>query len=208
MHRAFSVLHLQIFYQWLQLPLERQIAAVDRYLRTGEGTPSAEGLIRRAQFFAPRSAALPERQLFEADLSIVLTLLQVSRKVTEQGERSGLWRLAAAAQVFKTQPNRVKVTLRKLGEHPDVSPNHLGRLFRQRSGISCQRYMLLARMAMAAALMRSTPLTVNQVAQKVGYTDASNFCRDFHKAFGKSPSNYQLQISLDGINSPHGEGNT
>jgi len=208
MHRAFSVLHLQMFYQWLELPLERQIAAVDRYVRTSKGTPSAEGLIRTAQLFAPKLAALPERQLFEADLSIVLTLLQVSRNVTEQGERPGLWRLAAAAQVFKTQPNRVKVTLRKLGEHLDVSPNHLGRPFRQRSGISCQRYMLLARMAMAAALMRSTPLTVNQVAQKVGYTDASNFCRDFHKAFGISPSNYQLQISLDGINSPHGEGNT
>jgi len=61
---------------------------------------------------------------------------------------------------------------------------------------------------MAAGLMRSTPLTVNQVAQKVGYTDASNFCRDFHKACGKSPSNYQLQISINGNTSPHGEVNT
>jgi len=144
----------------------------------------------------PDSAELPERQLFECDLSIVLKLLKAEKSDLLAASASSLWRTALALQRVKVSDSDKGLTLSDLSAALGVSSNHLGRVFHQQSGISFRKYLLAARMFRAATLLRSSPLALKQVASTLGYSDESNFCRDFRKAFGKSAISYRLQPSV------------
>jgi len=43
----------------------------------------------------------------------------------------------------------------------------------------------------AKVLLKSTPLSVSEIAQEVGFGDASNFSTRFAKATGQSPLQYR-----------------
>jgi AraC-like DNA-binding protein len=78
---------------------------------------------------------------------------------------------------------------RELGYHR----THFSKIFRQLIGFSPQSYLLQIRMHKAAELLKQ-PLTIEQVASSVGFSDPLYFSRQFKKMYKKSPSNYRDHI--------------
>ncbi|MFT6875504.1 MAG: AraC family transcriptional activator of pobA [Granulosicoccus sp.] len=76
-----------------------------------------------------------------------------------------------------------------------VSTSHLGRLCRQALGMSTSAYIEAARMTEAARLLAFTRMQVADVGYRLGFTDPSYFTRRFHKARGKTPTDYRDQFS-------------
>jgi AraC-like DNA-binding protein len=64
------------------------------------------------------------------------------------------------------------------------------RLFRLHKGISPSAWMRGERMRTAALLLRTTGLSVGEVARRVGYADPLYFSRVFRKEHGVPPSRY------------------
>jgi AraC-like DNA-binding protein len=158
---------------------------------------STEGSLPAASSrdYAPETAEQPERQLFDADLSIVLAMIQAQHDDSQSANNPGLWRLVVAVQIVKAQSNGDKLTLSDLSNQLGISPSHLGRMFQQWTGLTCGGYMLCARMVTAAHLMQTTDKSVQEIVGTLGYRDESGFERDFHRAFGKGPANYKSQIA-------------
>jgi AraC-like DNA-binding protein len=72
-----------------------------------------------------------------------------------------------------------------------VSAGHLSRLFRERYGISFQKYVQNQRLDKASRLLLETSLSVAEVARRVGYNDVSRFSQHFKRRLGISPLKYR-----------------
>jgi len=67
----------------------------------------------------------------------------------------------------------------------------LARRFDKRYGMSPMDYLRLARCRAALELLGSGSSTLEEIAWKVGYADASSFSRAFKAAFGRSPVEFR-----------------
>lgn len=74
-----------------------------------------------------------------------------------------------------------------------LSPNYFGTLFKKHFGKTCMSYIKTQRMNFAKVLLSSTLLTVNEIAEKCGYSSTPYFITDFHATFGVSPKQFKKQ---------------
>lgn len=73
-----------------------------------------------------------------------------------------------------------------------ISPNYFSRIFSERENTTFIRYLTEVRIENAKRLLKSRPqLTVQQVAQQVGYSSVRHFTKTFTKVVGRLPSAYQ-----------------
>ena len=82
-------------------------------------------------------------------------------------------------------------TVAELAAEAGFSADHFGRVFRKISGRSPQRALIQARTERAAQLLRTTPMTVSEIAAALGYRDIHFFSRQFKQETGHAPSTYR-----------------
>ena len=70
----------------------------------------------------------------------------------------------------------------------DVSPNHLSACIKKYAGETFINILIRKRMEAARELLVSTPLRVQEVSRRCGYTDQHYFSYCFKKYYGKSPA--------------------
>lgn len=91
-----------------------------------------------------------------------------------------------------------KLTIPLLCRQFNLSPTTLKSKFRAFYGQPIHRWILSCRVRHAAMLLRSTDLTILQIAQSVGYDSASQFNVVFRRAYGVSPSLYRKNVQYSG----------
>lgn len=82
-------------------------------------------------------------------------------------------------------------TLSELSALAHASPRTLQRRFTARTGMSMSRWLIDERLTAARELLESTTLTVEQVAQRVGFGSADLLRKHFATRFGIPPSRYR-----------------
>ncbi len=101
---------------------------------------------------------------------------------------------------------REDITLDKLCEAAGgLSEQYLCRLFRQNVGMRPIEYLLKKRIGIARSYLEKTDLSINDIAQLVGFNNASYFYRNFKKFTGTSPLSYRqaalgMKSDADGSN--------
>ena len=98
------------------------------------------------------------------------------------------------------------VTVEELSKKYNISRSQLFRLFKNKLDISPQQYIKHYRINHAADLLRRTELTIGQVMEQSGFSNISNFSRQFKSVYGRSPKDFREYIknhvkSLEGISS-------
>ena len=83
------------------------------------------------------------------------------------------------------------INLNFLAESISVSPNYLGRIFKERASMGVAEYIRKKRIAKAVELMTETNLKINYIAEKIGFSDQHYFSRVFKEETGKTPSEYR-----------------
>jgi AraC family transcriptional regulator len=83
------------------------------------------------------------------------------------------------------------LSLADLAAAADFSPFHFLRLFRRVTGTTPHRYLVGARLRLAARLLLDSHRPVTDIAYSVGFQDLSNFVRTFHRAIGASPRTFR-----------------
>lgn len=79
----------------------------------------------------------------------------------------------------------------KLAEQEKVSMRYLARLFKKYSDNSPQAHVIRIRIEEAKRLLRTTDISISDVAAEVGYDDVMQFSKIFHKHTGVSPTNFR-----------------
>ncbi len=85
------------------------------------------------------------------------------------------------------------VSLDALVSLTGLSPSTLNRAFVRAVGLSPMAYHLRLRARRAGDMLRSTDLSVTDIAYRTGFNDANYFARQFKKAMGLSPRAYRLR---------------
>ncbi|MFM2242773.1 MAG: hypothetical protein RLZ97_1628 [Verrucomicrobiota bacterium] len=81
--------------------------------------------------------------------------------------------------------------LMKLGRECGVSPTHLSRLVKARTGLTLRDHQRRMRISRACELLREPGASVTDVALDVGYQSLSHFAKAFREETGKSPREWR-----------------
>ncbi len=80
-----------------------------------------------------------------------------------------------------------------------VSYYHLSRLFNRSIGINLSTYCSLINILIARRMLVQTPLSVDDIRQRCGYTNLRSFDRDFARFTGMSPREYRAKNQSGGL---------
>ena len=87
------------------------------------------------------------------------------------------------------------ITLDDMMRRAHMSKYHFIRLFKRMTGITPYQYLTARRINEAKTLLRATDMTVGEIAEKCGFSDASNFVAQFKKRAGQKPLAYRNDFS-------------
>ena len=165
-----------------------------------EGAPPVEEVRPRLAFTDPAlasvlSLALQAVKAGEADRLYTDSLanfmfaavLRSAAAAPEPAARGGLggWRERRVRDFMHSAFDQ-DLSIAMLAEVCGLSPFHFVRVFRESFGVSPHGYLRRLRIARAKTLLATTPMTVAQVAQAVGYDSSQALARMFRRE-GEAP---------------------
>ncbi|MDH2363372.1 AraC family transcriptional regulator (plasmid) [Priestia megaterium] len=145
-------------------------------------------------------AANSESALFEEILSnlahsLILSLIQtfvVSSNYHSQKtvpKKSSLILTLAKLYIKDNLSNSIKLT--DTATYLHLSSRHLSRLFKAELGISYSEYVQNERIQRAATLLKTTDLSIRDIAQETGFPDVHYFTRVFTTSMHSSPGRFR-----------------
>lgn len=79
-----------------------------------------------------------------------------------------------------------------------MNPDYLDRLFKKEFGLSVSQYIKEKKIDYAKMLLRTTNLSVSEIAQRLGYINLSHFTASFKQITNTTPVNYRKNINFIG----------
>jgi len=159
----------------------------------------AEGLIPRE----PQPA--PPNWDSTGEFDRLMALARNPDRWDQQRARNALERLLIELAAGRSRPTEMQpwleITLArlntpvtdyaKLAREVGLSLSALRRQFKHATGLSLHAYALQCRVSAARELLAETALPIKEIAEKLGYTDAYFFTRQFRQLTGVPPAKYR-----------------
>lgn len=176
--------HERCFRQWLGWTLRQQMSDLEAYV-SAPGTDVRLWLsINAYNRLAPASALEIERRLFFCGLEAILaTLRNEYCTLAEPAD----WRVSRMLKFGAEQRGSVRLTLKELAGCVHAAEHYLGRIFKKHTGIQYRSYLRAVRICTAVEFLRDPASQIGQIAAALGYSDRSNFVREFHQVLGVTP---------------------
>lgn len=89
--------------------------------------------------------------------------------------------------------NYASIKINDIAKYIGINRSYLTNIFKKKMGVSPQEYLLQYRLNMGCQLLLTTNLSIQEVAQKIGYENPLTFSKMFKNAYGVSPRNYRMQ---------------
>lgn len=83
------------------------------------------------------------------------------------------------------------ITVEEIAHSLGIDRSYFGKLFKKNMGKSPQQFLINYRMVKAAELLKTTQLSIGEIAQGVGYENQLHFSRAFKSAYGVSPREWR-----------------
>ena len=139
--------------------------------------------------FDPETVSLSDR------VELLLEYFErLAHELAAEGAASDTMK-ASLEQFVQEHVFTAEMGLKMLAMEFNLSEVYLSRLFPQLFGENFHSYVERARMQQAAELLRATRLTIEEVAERVGYQSANTFRRVFKRTYGVSPSGYNRTMA-------------
>ena len=83
------------------------------------------------------------------------------------------------------------LTLAAIADVAYMSPTYFSAVFKKLNGISPWEYITIKRVEKAVHMLKTTDLTKIEIAERCGFSGASNFYKMFRRVTGKRPSDFK-----------------
>ena len=186
-------------YYWINFHTDSQIRIEERIGLNSENPVKSSSI--------PHELCNTFDDLFEADeFSTKLyykTLAAIIKILSSDGEpidsfNSGNGRKPSvvddALQIIQLNSSRAEFSVSDLPKMLFVSQRHLGKLFKERTGLTPVAYLSEMRLNHAAELLNDSDYTVAELCRKVGFGDEIYFMKQFKKKFKLTVKEYKLRI--------------
>ena len=123
-----------------------------------------------------------------------LALKIVHRLKSESGEADSS--LIKAAQKFIDENYMYDLNLTMIAEKFNYNPSYFSEMFKSKVGKSFIQYVNEVRMEHAVRLLEETTLSLWDIAELTGFSNASYFSSKFKRMYGMTPSDYRQRASV------------
>jgi AraC-like DNA-binding protein len=96
---------------------------------------------------------------------------------------------------YITENIRLPLTLEDLAERASLSVYYFTRLFKKETGYTPHKYVLTARINAAKFYLKSSSLSIKEIAANCGFSSESSFCIAFRRILGTTPLAYRNKQS-------------
>ena len=84
-------------------------------------------------------------------------------------------------------------SVKEISEKLSYSEYYLSHIFKEKMGISIKQYITEKKIAYSKELLKISNLSINEIAEKLGYSNTHSFSQSFKKNTGLSPVQYKKQ---------------
>jgi AraC-like DNA-binding protein len=138
---------------------------------------------------------------YTANLLTMLILIEVTQTAERQFVRAEDLNVAATwAHTYIRMNFDRPITTSKVAAALGYNADYLGRIYRQVYGVSLTEAIHRTRVSKACDFLLDTSLTIEQVAQKCGFSDPDYFRRVFRQYTDVSPGDYRKEYSRLHVN--------
>ncbi|PTQ85452.1 AraC-like DNA-binding protein [Trichococcus patagoniensis] len=88
---------------------------------------------------------------------------------------------------------REDLTIEEIAKSMYLHPSYFSQVIKEELGLNALKYLNLYRMNKASQLLKTTELSVEEIASAVGYQNRHSFSRAFKSRFHSSPTRYKLE---------------
>lgn len=103
------------------------------------------------------------------------------------------WEYVQKAVFFVAQNYEKPISVAEIADHLGVSRSHLYRVFVKHLSQSPKLYLEQFRIQQGKMMLKNTTMSINEVANSVGYDDPLYFSKVFKKLTGVSPTGYRKE---------------
>ena len=128
---------------------------------------------------------------FQASDLLTQLLSECVLSTMTMGKASDVPQIIQRVRMFLSDHYKEKHTLEALGNRFNINPYYLQKQFKRYVGMSPSEYHIFLRMTKAKELIRSTKLSVGEVAYAVGIENLGYFTRQFKQQEGITPQEYR-----------------
>ncbi len=131
----------------------------------------------------------------DADIikSSIEALTVAVNKIDEIGSAGGCKDARMIEIMNYVQANYIDITLDDLAEHFFLSKPYISKYIKEKSGMTFGDLVKKIRMKKARALLKSSSMTVENIALTVGYQNVEHFNRLFKKTYDMTPMQFRNQ---------------
>ena len=165
-------------------------APFDKPILLKELTDEGDELCRMCEIFTSEEGS------YRARVSAMLKLLLL--RIMEAADENALpSRLVESLDAYIRENAREEISNTELGAIFGYHPFYISQLMKEKKGITLHQYVILYRLKTAKSLLRYTALSVSEIAEQAGFTDASYFTKTFKASTGMTPKEYRNQFKED-----------
>ena len=110
--------------------------------------------------------------------------------VPAEGDGNGKTIASLIAEYIRERIHQ-NVSIQEIASHFYLHPNYVSALLKKELQMSFTKYVTDLRMKRACELLRSTSLSVGEIAERSGYNDYFYFAKLFKKHTGKTPTDFR-----------------
>lgn len=145
------------------------------------------------EFYHPQ---LCSSEAINSYMLLIFTELLRSYNSLSKTKGEPIFKKAIISEILKHMDLNFRyITLEKTAEKFHFHPNHLTRLLKSNLGKTFIEVSHQLKMKNACTLLENTDLTIDQVANEVGYTNITFFYKSFKKAHGITPAEYRKKCN-------------
>lgn len=170
-----------------------QFLALNHGSNVGELAPEntvAQSILEILSIYEQGQGTLAQDLHVSALLTHIMAQCAVSRSATIERTHQAP-ECIRAAQHFLLENYREHITLDQLGERYSLDKYYFQKLFKRHIGITPNDFLILSRLNHAKELLRTTQLSVTEIAQDVGMPNTSHFIKLFQKHESITPGVYR-----------------
>lgn len=129
----------------------------------------------------------------ESSLSETITRILNHLLVSGSSDKRTAFHTATIADsiAFIGEHFKEPLSLELLSEKAGLSPYHFTRVFTRETGYTPHHYLITTRISAAKFLLRSSDMTIKEIAFDTGFNSESSFCNTFKKWVNITPSDYR-----------------
>ena len=130
---------------------------------------------------------------FDVQTSGLLTQLLMAciSAAGNQGKFQHIPPMVCDIRSYLTARYNEKITLEQLAAQFNLDPYYLQKLFKRHIGQSPMEYIIYLRMTRAKSLIRTSTMSISEIAYTVGIDNLGHFTRQFKKQEGMTPGQYR-----------------